>query len=56
MSGIQTTSNSNIVEIKWHKRGERLVGGVRDADVAVLAIATDEGHIQLLKKEVDPCE
>ncbi|OQR74556.1 WD repeat domain 35 [Tropilaelaps mercedesae] len=57
MSGVAPTPNSNIVEIKWHKRGpvgERPGGGYYENEVPCLAIATDEGHIQLLKKEVDP--
>ncbi|XP_022697490.1 WD repeat-containing protein 35-like [Varroa jacobsoni] len=56
MSIIQPTPNSNIVAIKWHKRGpsgERPSGGALEVDVPALAIASDEGHIQLLKKEVD---
>lgn len=59
MSIVQPTLNSNIVAIKWHKRGptgERPSGGALEVDVPALAIASDEGHIQLLKKEVDLCK
>ncbi|XP_028969091.1 WD repeat-containing protein 35 [Galendromus occidentalis] len=53
MSVNSPTPSSIVSMIKWFKKGPPERPG-HESDYHTLAIVTDDGHLQLLKKEVDP--